>query len=42
MPCAQALQAVTLVDMARVPSCTHHVVTKISVPQEGETYAGHE
>jgi len=37
-----ALQAVTLMDMARAPSCAHNVVAKISVPQEGEKYAGHE
>lgn len=37
-----ALQAVTLVDMARTPSCAHNVLTKITSPQEGDKYAGHE
>jgi FeS assembly SUF system regulator len=38
-----ALQAVTLVDMARVPSsCGHSVLTQITGTQEGEIHAGHK
>lgn len=37
-----ALQAVTLQDMARAPSCGHSTLTQITKSLEGEQHAGHE